>query len=54
MDLLFPFGESYLVPHPSKPFCTKSDFKVGQTRGSHTVTNMHFTLWDTICCCLEI
>jgi hypothetical protein len=54
MNILFPFGTSSLMPHPSNPLCTASDSKVGQTRGSRPMTNMHFTLWDAIYFCLEM
>jgi hypothetical protein len=54
MNLLFPFGTSSLMSHPLKPLPTAGDYKVGHTRGSHPVTNTLFTVWDAICCCLEI
>jgi hypothetical protein len=54
MNLLFPSGASSLMPHPSNPLRTPSDYKVGQTRGSRPVTNTLFTVCAAICRCLEI
>jgi hypothetical protein len=37
MNLLFSFGTSSLMPHPSNPLRTARDYKVGHTRRSHPV-----------------